>query len=272
MQEARETSMKHAKLYENAEVQISSMKEEISTKDKMFDDLRNQLEKALQDSEKKIGEVTEQNKILHDQIKGMGEKVDSIQLEKIAEDGNVDNGNEDSPIIITLKKQLKDLREVVGYMRSESEISATQLQSARLAAERERASSDIMKKSLEEARGELETLQKNLSSDSNANNLQIKLKESGDQLTLLRESNKLLREECEKVSNKVKVLLVEIDDAKNAVKPSNEKCRGLEVEKAALLADKSSLMREVDVWKDRVTSLVSQFHQVRFDSKCIGVF
>lgn len=257
--------MKHSKLFENAEEQVKSLQQEISNKDATFSEMKSQLEKALEDSEKKLGEINEQNKILHDQISAMGEKVDAIQFDKVSPEAVTETAD-DSVDVVALKKELKDLREVVGYMRSEREISETQLQSARLAAERERASGDIIKKSLEEARSELETLQKKISNESELGdkrgNLQARLKDSEEQLTLLRESNKLLRDESEKLNKKLTMLQVETDNAKNAMKPSDQKCRDLEVEKAALLAEKSSLSREVDVWKDRVTSLVSQFHQV----------
>ena len=265
--------MKHSKLYENAEEQLKSLKQEMLDKDATFTEMKSQLKNALEDSEKRLGEVNKQNKILHDQISAMGEKVDAIQFNKVSQEAVRESVNDTADVVV-LTKELKDLREVVSYMRSEREISETQLQSARLAAERERASSDIMKKSLEEARSELETLQKNINNDcelrDERGNWQARLKDSEEQLTLLRESNKLLRNESEKLNEKLTILQVETDNAKNAMKPSDKKCRDLEVEKAALLAEKSSLIREIDVWKDRVSSLVSQFHQVRIE-RCLSL-
>ena len=44
--------------------------------------------------------------------------------------------------------------------------------------------------------------------------------------------------------------------------PTVHKCHELEVDKAALEAEKLSLAREVEEWKDHVKSLVSKFYQI----------
>jgi len=78
----------------------------------------------------------------------------------------------------------------------------------------------------------------------------------------MRESNQLLREETEKLSKSVSTLETDLNDTKVVFEPTVQKCHELEVDKAALEAEKSSLAREVEAWKDRVKSLVSKFHQI----------
>ena len=51
---------------------------------------------------------------------------------------------------MTLTEELSELREVVRYMITESEIVGTQIKTARCNVEREKAASDIIKKSLDE--------------------------------------------------------------------------------------------------------------------------
>jgi len=54
----------------------------------------------------------------------------------------------------------------------------------------------------------------------------------------------------------------DLHDTKVVFEPTVKKSRELEVDKAALEAEKSSLAREVEAWKGRVKSLVSKFHQI----------
>lgn len=250
------------------------MKAEMASKQEMFDDTKRQLEESIKVLEKKAQDATDQNSILHNQLASMGDKINSIQGDKVSkalQEQDAEKGDEASETVSSLRKQVTELREVVNYMRNEREILDTQLQSARLSAERERASSDIIKNSLAEARNELKMIQSKGSTpsaevDKSLSETSSKLKEAENQVLLLRESNKFLREDCEKLDKQLKHLQIEADEVKNAIKPSEEKHRQMEVEKAALVAEKESLMREVDVWKQRVTSLVSKFHQVSTNS------
>ena len=271
LQGARERAVQEAQLHEHAEVKVENMKAEMLSKDQIYDQTKTQLEETIKQLERQSHEANEQNKILHEQLATMGDRINTIQedkMNKASQEVTVESVGEPSEELSLLRKQVKELREVVNYMRSEREVIDTQLQSARVTAERERASGEIVKKSLTEARNELEILQQKVSMSKDLggspSNVISKLKLAEEQLTLLRESNKLLREDSEKLEKRVLTLQSEVDSAKDAMKPSDEKCRQLEVEKVALQAEKDSLVREVDLWKQRVTSLVSKFNQVCF--------
>jgi nucleoprotein TPR len=248
------------------------MNSEIKAQEQAFEETKQQSEENISNLERQLKDSSAQNKILHDQLAVMGKRIDTIQESKMdsVSQGEVSgNDDETSEQVTTLNKQLSDLREVVNYMRSERDINETQLQSARLSVDRERSSGEMTKKALDEARVELEKLQVAVSSNEK-NDLFIetktKLKNAEEQLILLRDSNKFLREESDSLEGKVKSLQAELTNAQSALKPSDEKCRELEVDKMALEAEKASILREVDVWKQRVTSLVSTYHQVSLAS------
>ena len=78
----------------------------------------------------------------------------------------------------------------------------------------------------------------------------------------MRQSNQLLREIIEKLSKSVSTLETYLNNNKVLFEPTDHKCHELEVDKAALEAEKLSLAREVEEWKDHVKSLVSKFYQV----------
>ena len=169
-----------------------------------------------------------------------------------------------------LRKTVTDLREMVRFLRSEREMYEAQLESSRRTSERERAAAAVTKRSLDEARAELQILQNQGRSADKENAKSVgereadatKIRKAEEQLVLLRESNKLLREEAEKTAKSLQAALLELDTKKKSAAPTEARCRQLEVDKAALEAEKESLAREVDAWKGRVQSLVSKFNTI----------
>ena len=224
-------------------------------------------------SEERINESKKQNKILHNQISSLSQSVQKFQSEKMIAAGahsnvTIDETDGDSDVgdeISTLKRNVSELREIVRYLKSESDMNESQLDLARRAVEREKSSSEIIKRSLDEARAELDLVRKAADENNKENSVMEmteRLKNADDQLLLLRESNKLLREEADKIKGELNKAMKDAGETKASFEPNEQKCRELEVAKAALEAEKSSLVREVDAWKARVQSLISKFHQV----------
>ena len=92
--------------------------------------------------------------------------------------------------------------------------------------------------------------------------LREKLKSAEEQLVLLRESNTMLREESHKVTKKLFELQSQFDTLKSSTAPQTKMINNMEVERASLEAEKESLSREVEAWKNRVHNLVSKFNQI----------
>jgi len=253
--------------------QLEELKAEISGENVTWNETKGRLEEAEKDAMDKVEELRQQNKILHSQLAALSETVEKYQSDRIASLSEITDTSKDeaegktSSEILSLQKQLSEMRETVRFMHSERETFDSQLLSARRSIERERAAAEIMKHSLEEARVEVALLQKSESDqgeggDSSSNELHVKLKKTEEHLVLLRESNQLLREETEKLGKIASTSQKDLEQAKNAYEPTEQKCHQLEVGKAALEAEKLSLGREVKAWKDRVSSLVSKFHKI----------
>lgn len=176
------------------------------------------------------------------------------------------------------KSQLSDLRELLRFKQSECAMLEADLASAKRAAERERTATELAKRSLEESRSELKVLLESnkeggiVTAEKDLSELRTKLNQAEEQLVLIGESNKTLREDSERSKKKLTEVLLEFSEAKAAAAPQTEKINSMEVEKASLESEKASLLREVDAWKQRVHSLVSKFNQVRLVSikKCFS--
>lgn len=206
--------------------------------------------------------------MLHSQLETLGELAEKNQESRVsaAAEGEAGLSAESSDAeVAALNKTISELREVVRFLRSEKEMNQAQLDAAKRTAERERSAAAVIKRSLDEARAELEILSRagqEKAEGSDTKELAARLQSTEDQIKLLRDSNQLLREENEKLQKSVTSLENELDASKKSLQPGQKRLHDLEVEKASLEAEKASLNREIESWKGRVQSLVTKFNQV----------
>jgi nucleoprotein TPR len=273
LQTVRQKIEEETRVHQNMQSQLDTFNSEFESEKKIWEGNQNRLEEAQKRAETRLAESQEQNNILHSQLAALNESFEKQQAEKInAAASTADDAGDttETSADASLAKQISELREVVRLMRNEKEVIETQLGSARRTSERERAAAEIAKRSLDNLRSEMELLQKGakdsdmLGSVDSSEAVAAKLKQAEDHLVLLRESNTLLRVETEKTSQSLEETKKEVDEVRATLEPVSDKCRSLEVDKAALDAEKASLVREVDAWKDRVQGLLKKFNQVSF--------
>ena len=129
---------------------------------------------------------------------------------------------------------------------------------------------DLADRSIEEARSELKTMREvdkgndggYSASDKEIGDLCAKLNGAEEQLILLCKNNIMLREESQKVTKKLSEVQFQFDTLKFSTAPQTERMKSMEVERASLEAEKESLSREIEAWKNRVHNLVSKFNQI----------
>ncbi len=83
-----------------------------------------------------------------------------------------------------------------------------------------------------------------------------------EQLVLLRDSNNLLRTEVEQFKVNLNATHDELESMKKATQPIETIQREMDMKVLSLKAEKESLERELESWKRRMTSLVSNFNQI----------
>jgi nucleoprotein TPR len=269
LQKTREALESESRLRRDVELALESTKNEFERERSALAEVNQQTLDIETEDRKRLNELNEQNKILHNQIALLNEVIERIQSEKLAavsgELTDIDKAisAEDATI---LTKQVAELREVLRYVRNEKDIVEAQLQSARRNAEAERAAAEIAKRSLEELRIEIDVLTKSKrDSNSTVDDIAViesKLKQAEDQVDVLKESNRLLREETSRLQEFISKTKTENTDMVNKLQSAEQRCLVLETDKSALEAEKTSLNKELGDWKDRVKSLVTQFHQI----------
>lgn len=164
-----------------------------------------------------------------------------------------------------LRLNVSELRELVKFVRAEKDAMHGQLDAARRTAERERTKVSVARRATEETQAELKVLKDSFeitSKDASEGGIAEKLKAMEEQSRLLGDSNAHLQQQVQELQSNLANAQKELKASENALQPSTETQKVLEADKAALLAEKDSLLREINDWKGRVQSLVSRFNQV----------
>jgi hypothetical protein len=255
-----------------ADSHLELLRSEFQAERERYEDRALNHEQQLFKVELCLKETKEQNELLHNQVTSLAKSLERKRaeqmdhLEKTVE--NVEAGNitlEDDAEINQLRATVGELREVISSMRSERELLDAQADVLKQALERERASSSVVRRSLDECRQEIRILReatKEAGNEDELIDLQARLKGAQEQTVLLRESNILLREESDKLKSSLSVCEKSLADAQNALGPTMKKIRDLEVANSSLIAEKAVIARDADAWKGRVQSLVARFHPI----------
>jgi len=276
LREARSSLESERRLRLTAEAELASAMADVEAQNVEWETSKTKLEESLEEATSRLDDMRRQNNLLHDQMASLSSTVEKFQSNKALQlvggessaDAGVNGDGDKAGAGSPGKKQLSDLRELLRFKQSECTMLEADLASAKRASERERTSAELAKRSLEEARSELKTLRESekaeggAMTEEEAGALRSKLKSAEEQLLLIRESNTMLREESQKVLKKLSEMQSNFNKLKSSTAPQTERLKGMEVEMAALAAEKDSLAREVDAWKNRVHSLVSKFNQI----------
>ena len=249
----------------NAEKMLDVLKTEFAEKERVSVDEIEAAKASFQELDSLLKQTRAQNEALHQQLATLADQVEQSQAASSEAAFVADGSSSDKPETEVLQSTIAELREVVKYMRSERDIIQAQFDAARRTAERERAATVVLKRSLEEARVEMKALQELQvvgGQEKPIEGLTEKLKNAEMQITLLHESNQLLREETAKLEKALKSSHSELDEIKGKLEPSEKYQRELEVQKVGLEAEKDSLKRDLEAWKGRLQSMVSKFNTV----------
>lgn len=261
---AREEAHEATRRNRALEAEVSGLTSQLEKQLQNFDEEKQTLLESRELLERSLKQSRDQNSTLHAQLESLADLVKKAQASRV--DSYAGGQAEE---VDDVQKVASELREIVKSLRAENELIQLQLDNANTTAERERAASNVLKRSLDEARSELRLLQatkERLASSGDAGSeleeLRAKLSTSEDRTKLLSDSNQLLRSESENLQKIQIVLREELEALRKSVRPAEEKQRELQMQIASLEAEKQSLTREADDWKNRVQSLVTKFNQI----------
>ena len=250
-----------------AEERAKAMQTELDQCQQNWDQEKAAMQQVCKLLEQSVQEARDQNKVLHSQLETLNsliEKNQSARISAVVTEGT-ESGEAAATADMETQQLLSELREVVRFMRSENELLQMQLDTAKRTTDREKAALVVARRSLEEARTELQhyVAKEKESEDSKMeSNTAATTRQNEEQLVLLRDSNNLLRTEVEQLKSNLKSTHEELVTFRKAAQPIEAIQREMDMKVTALTAEKSSLERELESWKGRMTSLVSNFNQI----------
>ncbi|KAG7088185.1 hypothetical protein E1B28_012203 [Marasmius oreades] len=199
-------------------------------------------------------EITEQNKILHQHLESVSSQAARIRQAADTEfttDGENQSADSDA--------KLSELRSVVGYLRKQKEIVDLQLELSKQENTRLKAQVDHLTQALNEARQTLSE-ERERAVEAAASAVQHnELVERINQLNILRESNAMLRADCEAQTKHAKELESKLELISRKLGPLEEANKVAKAELEARDARVKRLEEENRRWQERNQQLLSKY-------------
>ncbi|XP_030839084.1 nucleoprotein TPR isoform X3 [Strongylocentrotus purpuratus] len=196
-------------------------------------------------------ELEGQNQMLHQQLEALGSKM--LKQSSHAQDF--------ANTSISLREEDKSsdqLLEVIKFLRREKELAESQFELAQTETLRFRHKSEHLQNQLEQAQkslsGERERAQILVQTTAQHQDLMKKVQS----LNVVTDSNRLLREEKERVEQQLQQLKAKVSELEGAILPLQEQTRTITAQRDALAAEKVALSNEVNRWKQRTNQLIEK--------------
>lgn len=268
LRSATEDIENQSRHYKTAEDTLEETCKELKEKVQSLAEENASKTEAIELLEKRLEDAHDHSTLLHEKLQSFNSNVENNQMSQIVNIGAIDSSEVTTSHHDEQQNIDAALREVVIFLQSENDILQKQLDTAKRVVEHEKAASNVLRRSLEDIQAELGMLRSGtggMTDDSALMltvNFEEKFKASEEQIALLRDSNKLLREEMEKTDFQFASMQSEFDSTKLLAAPS----KSIQLESEALIGslrvEKESVERELQSWKDRVKNLLSKFHQI----------
>jgi len=267
---AREDHEKANRLRNTAIEEAATLRSEFRVQQSIFEVEKSKREEAEQNFENRIESSRAENSLLHTQLEKINNQIETMNSRNTepieGEESKIEDisGDEET---MRLRNTISELREIVKFVRIEKDAIQSQFDASCRSVERERTKLSTARRAAEEAQAELKVLQESSKepadgiSDSGTS-MAEKLKATEEQSRLLGDSNAHLQQQVQKSQSNLTSIRKELQTSNSALQPAVNSKKELESDKAALLAEKGSLLREIEDWKGRVQSLVTRFNQV----------
>ncbi|KAK6179173.1 hypothetical protein SNE40_011593 [Patella caerulea] len=202
--------------------------------------------------EDRCAELSNQNKLLHEQMTKLTGQVSTIQDKS----SRLDSAN--TSMTEETQKSSDQLLEVIRFLRREKEIAEMKMEVSEVECNRLRHRSEHLKKQLEDANNiltkEREDSQVALTTASEHADIMQKIQN----VNILSDSNKILREERDRLQQDYLTLEAKVKKMEDNINPLQATIRDLETQKGLLAGEKQALESEVTRWKSRTNQLIEK--------------
>ncbi|XP_048255424.1 nucleoprotein TPR-like isoform X4 [Haliotis rufescens] len=208
--------------------------------------------------EKRVQDLTQQNTVLHEQMQKLSGQVTAIQKKASVGVAGKAVGVAGKAVGEDVAKSSDQLLEVIRFLRRDKEIAETKLEVAQAETTRVNQRFSHLEKQLDYANKTL-TEERTRSQVSVQTAVQhADLMRKVENMNVLTDSNKLLREERDKMQQQVTSLEAKIRKMESDIQPLQANLRSVQAQRDTLSAEKTAIQNEVERWKGRTNHLIEQ--------------
>ncbi|KAJ8277980.1 hypothetical protein GJAV_G00082380 [Gymnothorax javanicus] len=212
-------------------------------------------EKMLKEEASKLlsraEDLQQQNSLLHEQIESMSNKMAS----------SVQQAARESPLNISLTEEGKSqeqILEILRFVRREKEIAESRFEVAQVESLRHRQRVEHLERELKELRDSLTAERERVQVTAKTLAQHDELMKKTETMNVLVETNKLLREEKDKLEKELQQTRAKVCKLEADIMPLQEANAELSEKSGMLQAEKKLLEEDIKRWKARTQHLVTQ--------------
>ncbi|XP_065184062.1 nucleoprotein TPR-like [Sycon ciliatum] len=222
-------------------------------------------DESLTQADAKCKDWEEQSQLLHQQLEKLGAQVITLQSRLASTSTSTSPSKEQHSVTAqrsSTDQNEKELREIIRFIRHEKDIAETK-------AELSRAESSRFSQRCEHLDRQVQSLRESLDNERHRAQLHAEtashhaeIMEKVQTLHILQDSNKLLREDRDRLQQRVVQMEAKSKQLEDEICPLKENNHQLTAAREALVAERAALKTEVQRWNQRCNSLMEQCNKV----------
>ncbi|KAI3368578.1 hypothetical protein L3Q82_025589, partial [Scortum barcoo] len=209
------------------------------------------LKEEMSKLESRHEELQRQNSLLHEQIQTMSSKMAD----------NLQRAASENPMNISLTEEGKSqdqVLEILRFVRREKEIAESRFEVAQGESLRYRLRVEHLEQELKEVQDSLSAAKERMQVTAKTLAQHDELMKKTETMSILMETNKMLREEKDKMEQELQQTQAKVQKLESDIMPLQQANSELSEKSGMLQAEKKILEEEIKHWKARTQHLVSQ--------------